>query len=315
MATPSLTPGRISSGINWRKYFNPQTLVLWLLLLPIVILLATPIWYLVAKAFTPESNQLNWPIVWYPDPFTLQNFQTIIYDRALPIFGWMFNSVIVTVVGTLLVLFVSASSAYAFARLEFPGRNILFGIFVISLLIPGVLQVIPSFLLMRDLGRFWTALGLDTNPVFGSRIFKLGLDGYPALWLPGAAGAGAIFFLRQQFFAVPKELEDAATVDGAGRLRIFAQVCLPLVRTAMISIGILIALGFWNELFWALIMLSSRENITLPVGLLVLTQSGYVQRGLAFSGAFVATVPPLILYGIFQRQIIQGMTTAGLAGR
>lgn len=292
MAAYSATRPTASASRN--SAFNTRTILLWALLLPIVIVLAAPVWYMFAKAFTPESNQYKFPIVWMPDPFTFVNFQTIFGDRALPILRWMQNSVIVTMVGTLLVLGVSSLSAYAFARLEFPGRDVIFGVLIISMMIPSVLQVIPSFLLMRD--------------------FRL-LDTYVALWLPGAAGAGTIFFLRQQFFAIPKELEDAAVVDGAGRFRVFWQVCLPLVKSALVATGILIALAFWNELFWALIMLSSREVITLPVGLLVLTQGGYVQRGLAFAGGFIATVPPLIVYAIFQRQIIQGMATAGLAGR
>ncbi|NJM41595.1 MAG: carbohydrate ABC transporter permease [Anaerolineae bacterium] len=277
-----------------QKQFPLKTALLWLLLLPIVLVLAAPVWYMFAKAFTPEINQMKFPIVWLPDPFTLQNFSTIFFDRALPVGRWMFNSAIVTIVGTFLVLFVSSLSAYAFARLEFPGRDVIFAVLIISMLIPGILQLIPVFLLMRDL--------------------KL-LDTYIALWLPGAAGAGTIFFLRQQFFALPRELEDAAVVDGASRFRVFWQVALPLVRSALVATGILTALAFWNELFWALIMLSSRENITLPVGLLVLRQSGYIQRGLAFAGGFIATAPPLVLYAFFQRQIIAGMATAGLAGR
>jgi multiple sugar transport system permease protein len=292
MATSTLAqPGSITQE---KKRFSTSTLVLWLLLLPIVVVLAAPVWYMIAKAFTPEVNQLKYPIVWVPDPFSLQNFQTIFGDRSLPILRWMLNSIIVTSVGTFLVLAVSSLSAYAYARLEFPGRDLIFAILIISMMIPGVLQVIPTFLLARDLKLF---------------------DTYIPLWLVGAAGAGTIFFLRQQFFAIPHELEDAAVVDGASRFRVFWQVALPLVKSALIAIGILIALGFWNELFWALIMLNARETITLPVGLLVLTQSGYVQRGLAFAGGFMATIPPLIVYAVFQRQIIQGMATAGLAGR
>jgi len=279
---------------NRAPFLSTKTLLLWLLLLPVVVVLAAPVWYMFAKAFTPEINQMKFPIVWLPDPFTLVNFRTIFGDRNLPILRWLTNSVIVTLVGTSLVLFVSSLSAYAFARLEFPGRDIVFGILLISMMIPGVLQVIPSFLLMRDL--------------------KL-LDTYIALWLPAAAGAGTIFFLRQQFFAIPRELEDAAVVDGAGRFRVFWQVALPLVKSALVATGILTALGFWNELFWALIMLSSREVITLPVGLLAINQGGYIQRGLSFAGGFVATVPPLLVYAFFQRQIIAGMATAGLAGR
>lgn len=277
-----------------KRHISINTVLLWILLLPVVILLAAPVWYMFAKAFTPEINQMKFPIVWVPDPFTLQNFQTIFSDRALPILRWLLNSIIVTSVGTFLVLTISSLSAYAYARLEFPGRDVIFAILIISMMIPSVLQVIPTFLLARDLKLF---------------------DTYVPLWLVGAAGAGTIFFLRQQFFAIPRELEDAAVVDGANRFRVFWQISLPLVKSALVAIGILIALGFWNDLFWPLIMLNSREIITLPVGLLVLTQSGYVQRGLAFAGGFIATVPPLIVYAIFQRQIIQGMATAGLAGR
>lgn len=292
MTTSTLFPS--GSGSRGKRRVTTNTIVLWLLLLPIVIVLAAPVWYMIAKAFTPEINQFKYPIVWLPDPFTLQNFQTIFNDRSLPILRWLLNSIIVTSVGTFLVLGISSMSAYAFSRLEFPGRDVIFAVLIISMMIPSVLQVIPTFLLARDLKLF---------------------DTYVPLWLVGAAGAGTIFFLRQQFFAIPHELEDAAVVDGAGRFRVFVQIALPLVKSALISIGILIALGFWNDLFWPLIMLNAREIITLPVGLLVLTQSGYVQRGLAFAGGFIATVPPLIVYAIFQRQIIQGMATAGLAGR
>jgi len=277
-----------------RSLLYSRTLWLWVLLFPIVLVLVAPVWYMVAKAFTPEINQMKYPIVWSPDPFSLVNFQTILFDRNLPIMRWMANSAIVTVVGMSLVLTVSTLSAYAFARLEFPGRETLFGILVVSMMIPTVLQIIPTFLLMRNL--------------------KL-LDNYLALWLPGAAGAGTIFFLRQQFFAIPKELEDAAVVDGASRFRIFWQVALPLVQGALVATGILTALAFWNELFWALIMLSSRDVITLPVGLLAINQGGYIQRGLAYAGGFMATVPPLVVYIIFQRQIIAGLATSGLGGR
>jgi multiple sugar transport system permease protein len=292
MATTTLTQPVPSSPR--KRLVSTNTLLLWVLLIPIVIVLAAPVWYMFSKAFTPEANQFKYPIVWLPDPFSLTNFQTIFGDRSLPILRWMLNSIIVTAVGTFLVLGVSSLSAYAYARLEFPGRDVIFAILIISMMIPSVLQVIPTFLLARDLKLF---------------------DTYLPLWLVGAAGAGTIFFLRQQFFSIPHELEDAAVVDGAGRFRVFWQIALPLVKSALVATGILIALGFWNELFWALIMLNAREVITLPVGLLVLQQGGYVQRGMAFAGGFIATLPPLIVYAIFQRQIIQGMATAGLAGR
>jgi multiple sugar transport system permease protein len=136
-----------------------------------------------------------------------------------------------------------------------------------------------------------------------------------AIWLPAAASVTGIFLLRQHFYSIPSELEDAARVDGANRFRIFAQISLPLVRGALVALFIFTFLALWNDLFWPLIVLSDRPMLTLPVGLIVIQQGSYIQRGLAFAGAFIASVPVLIFYAFFQRKIIAGITTAGLAGR
>jgi multiple sugar transport system permease protein len=280
-----------------------DTVLIYCLLVPLGLALVVPIWYMVDMAFTPETYQLRWPIVWIPNPFTLQNFTHIFQDRTLPVIRWLVNSAVVTTVGTVATLLLASLSAYAFARLEFPGRDLLFSVLIASLLVPGTVTLIPAFLLLRDIG---------TIPVVGK---YLGLGTYSAIWLPSLAHAWSIFFLRQQFYAIPRELEDAAYIDGAGRFRVFWQVCLPLVQAALVAQGIFTALAFWNDLFWPLIVLNDRNGLTLPVGLLVLSQGSYIQRGLAFAGAFIASAPPLIFYAIFQRQIIQGISTAGLAGR
>lgn len=286
----------VSGAMRPRRKFrlNLETLGIYLLLVPLGITLVLPVWYMVVMAFTPENFQLRWPIVWVPDPFTLRNFQHIFADATLPVARWLLNSVVVTFVGTALVLLITSLAAYAFARLDFPAKNVLFSVLIISLMIPGTITFIPAFLLLRDLSL---------------------LNSYAAIWLPAMASAWSVFFLRQQFYAIPKELEDAATVDGASRLRIYWQICLPLVQAALIAQGILTALAFWNDLFWPLIVLSDRPSLTLPVGLLVLQQGSYIQRGLAFAGGFLAAAPPLIFYFIFQRHIIKGVTTSGLAGR
>jgi multiple sugar transport system permease protein len=283
--------------INWEVMF------IYCLLVPLGLALVIPVWYMVDMAFTPENNQLRWPIVWYPEPFTLANFQHIFQDRTLPVGRWLWNSAVVTGVGTALTLFLSSLSAYAFARLEFPGRDLIFSLLIASLLVPGTVTLIPAFLLLRDIG---------TIPAVGS---YLGLGTYSAIWLPALAHVWAIFFLRQQFYAIPRELEEAAVMDGASRFRIYWQVCLPLVQAALVTQGIFTALGFWNDLFWPLIVLNDRNALTLPVGLLILSQGSYIQRGLAFAGGFLASAPPLIFYAIFQRQIVQGISTSGLAGR
>jgi multiple sugar transport system permease protein len=121
--------------------------------------------------------------------------------------------------------------------------------------------------------------------------------------------------MRQHFYAIPRDLEDAARVDGAGPFRIYWQVCLPLVRGAMVALAIFTFLGMWNDLFWPLIVLSDRETFTLPVGLVIIQQGSYIQRGLAFAAAFIASAPVLVFYAIFQRKIIAGITTTGMAGQ
>jgi multiple sugar transport system permease protein len=241
-----------------------------------------------------ESNQLNFPIEWIPRPATVANFLHIYADTTLPIVRWFGNSLIVATTGTLIIVFLSSLSGYAFARLDFPGKRFLFSLLIFSLMIPGAITLIPAFLLLRDI--------------------KL-LNTYQAIWLPASASVIGIFLMRQHFYAIPSDIEDAARIDGAGRFRIYWQVCLPMVRGSAVALFIFAFLLLWNDLFWPLIVLSDRPMLTLPVGLLVIQQGSYIQRGLAFAGAFIASVPALIFYIIFQRKIIAGITTAGMAGQ
>ena len=271
-----------------------RTLGLWLIFLPLVFIVIVPLLYMVAMAFTREANQLKFPIEWIPQPITIGNFTHIFADKTLPIMRWFGNSLMVATVGTIIVCFLSSLSGYAFARLEFPGKSMLFSLLIFSLMIPAAVTLIPAFLLLRDV--------------------KL-LNTYHAIWWPAAATVTGIFLMRQHFYAIPKDLEDAALVDGASRFRIYWQICLPLVRGALVALSIFTFLGMWNDLFWPLIVLSDREVLTLPIGLLVLQQGSYIQRGLAFAGSFIATVPVLIFYAVFQRRIIAGITTTGMAGQ
>ena len=271
-----------------------QSLVLWLVFLPLAAIVVIPLLYIISRAFTHESNQFNFPIEWIPQPITTANFTHIFADVTLPIMKWFANSLIIASVGTVIVVFLSTLSGYAFARLEFPGKRQLFSLLLFSLMIPAAITLIPAFLLLRDL--------------------KL-LTTYHAIWWPSAASVVGIFLMRQHFYAIPRELEDAARVDGASPFRIYWQICLPLVRGAMVALAIFTFLGMWNDLFWPLIVLSEREVLTLPVGLVIIQQGSYIQRGLAFAAAFIASAPVLLFYAIFQRKIIAGITTTGMAGQ
>jgi len=266
----------------------------WLAFIPLGFIVIIPVAYIVSMAFTTQQNQLLYPVRWIPDPVTLQNFRQIFNEPTLPILRWFGNSVMVATIGTVLVLTISSMSGYAFARLRFPGKNAIFSTLIASLMIPGAVTLIPVFIMLRDL--------------------KM-LDTYMAIWLPAMAGVTGIFMLRQHFYSIPSELEDAARVDGANRFRIFYQIALPLVRGAMVALAIFTFLGLWNDLFWPLIVLSGRTSLTLPVGLLVIQQGSYVNAGLAFSASFIASFPTLVLYAIFQRKIIAGVSTSGLAGQ
>jgi multiple sugar transport system permease protein len=271
-----------------------RSVLLWLIFLPLAAIVIIPLLYIVSRAFTHESNQFNFPIEWIPQPITLSNFTHIFADVTLPVMKWFANSLIIATVGTIIVVFLSTLSGYAFARLEFPGKKQLFSLLLFSLMIPAAITLIPAFLLLRDL--------------------KL-LNTYHAIWWPTAASVVGIFLMRQHFYGIPRDLEDAARVDGAGPFRIYWQVCLPLVRGAMVALAIFTFLGMWNDLFWPLIVLSEREVFTLPVGLVIIQQGSYIQRGLAFAAAFIASAPVLLFYAIFQRKIIAGITTTGMAGR
>jgi multiple sugar transport system permease protein len=289
--TTDTTKARFIPGWNSKLLRTPG---LWLVFLPLVLTVIIPLLYMFSMAFTLESKQLNFPIEWIPSPPTISNFTHIFADKTLPIVKWFGNSLLVATVGTIIVVFLSSLSGYAFARLEFPGKSMLFSLLLFSLMIPVAVTLIPSFLLLRDV--------------------KL-LNTYHAIWWPAAASVTGIFLMRQHFYAIPRDLEDAALVDGAGRFRIYWQVCLPLVRGAMVALSIFTFLGLWNDLFWPLIVLSDRPMLTLPVGLIVIQQGSYIQRGLAFAAAFIASVPVLVFYAVFQRKIIAGITTTGMAGQ
>ena len=293
MTTQSKTTNSILRLLPGRKMLW-RSLLLWLVFLPLAVVIIIPLLYITSMAFTHESNQLNFPIEWIPNPITTANFTHIFADVTLPIVKWFGNSLVISGVGTLIVVFLSTLSGYAFARLEFPFKSQLFSLLIFSLMIPAAITLIPAFLLLRDL--------------------KL-LNSYHAIWWPTAASVLGIFLMRQHFYAIPRDLEDAARVDGAGPFRIYWQICLPLVRGAMVALAIFTFLGMWNDLFWPLIVLSEREVLTLPVGLVIIQQGSYIQRGLAFAAAFIASTPILVFYAIFQRKIIEGVTTTGMAGQ
>lgn len=282
-----------------RSFSKPRRIKLGTVLLYLGLILAVlttilPVFWMYTRALLPEAEQMTWPIQWIPWNATLDNFRRILNDPTLPVFRWLLNSLFVATTVTALVLFMSSLTAYAYARLEFPGRDVIFFLLLVSLMIPSAVTFIPNFLMMRNLKWLDTYHGL--------------------IWIHGASVFG-IFMLKQHFLSIPKELEEAAVVDGAGRFRIYWQICLPLIKSSAVALAIFTFLANWNDLFWPLIIMSDRTKLTLTVGLQVLGAGNAIQRGVTFAAAALATTPALILYAIFQRRIVEGITMTGMGGR
>ncbi|MEZ4622769.1 MAG: carbohydrate ABC transporter permease [Caldilineaceae bacterium] len=253
-----------------------------------------PFYWMMALSFTPESQIYRWPLQLAPATPTFENYNLLFARPDLMIPRWLFNSLYIASAETVLGLFICSMAAYGFARLEFPGRDKLFYSLLFALMVPTQVTLIPTFLLVRWLG--W-------------------LDSYHGVIWPGVASVFSVFMLRQFFLSVPRELEEAAFIDGASRFRIYWQIVLPLARSGLVALTIFLFLGSWNNLFWPLIILNRLEMRTLTVGLTVLRGTyGADQMGMVMAGATVASIPVLIFYAIFQRQIMKSIMLTGIKG-
>lgn len=254
-----------------------------------------PLIITVSQSFMTNQEVNRWPPKIIPTQPTTEGYHTALTQQDIRLDIWLRNSVIAATGYTLAVLVICAPAAYAFARLRFPGNKILFAILLVTIMIPGQVTLIPNYLLLRDLK--W-------------------LDTFNALIFPGAANVFGVFLLRQFFMAIPKELEEAAVLDGASYFGRFWRVILPLSTNALAALAIFVFLGHFNDLFWPIIVTSTLETRTLPVGLSIM-QSSYAgqYRPMILAGVVMSTLPILIVYIIFQRRIIQGVTLTGMGGR
>lgn len=278
--------------MRWRP--SPVRILLYLLMTLAAILFLMPVAWMLVMSILPEHEIFQPVPHWIPQEPTLQNFQES-FKRAeeAPVLRWFLNSVLVAGTGTVCYLLLTSMAAYAFSRLQFPGRNVLFFIVIATLIIPGQVTIIPVFLLLQKLHWFNT---------------------YYALIVPGLAGAFGVFLLRQFFLTIPKELEEAALIDGCGRAGIYWRVILPLGKPALATLAIFSFLGGWNDFMLPLIATNEIEMRTLPVGLTIFLGRYSMQYGLVMATAVIATLPVLVMFLLFQRHIIRGVVLTGLKG-
>lgn len=254
-------------------------------------LFVLPVALIFVTAFKPDGEILNFRGL-LPREGTLENFREVLGNpEEIPLGRWFFNSVFISSCVTLLVLTVSSLAAYGLARLNLPGKRWVFAIIVATMMVPGQILLVPVYLILNWLG--W-------------------LDTPAALIVPAGAGAFGVFLLHQFFLRIPRELEEAAALDGCSRLGIFWHVVLPLSFPAIATLGIFTFVGSWNGFLAPLVFLDSVDKYTLPVGIALFQTSYYAEYGLTLAASVICTLPVIVVFLLFQKHIIKGVSLSGL---
>jgi len=272
-----------------RRTLSPGTIFVSLALLLGAILTAIPYAYMALSAFKPQGEIFGTPITFLPEAPTLDNMRDLF--ETLPYARWYLNTAIVAVVGTALTTAMSSLAGFAFAKYDFRFKNVLFTMVLATVLIPFQVLVVPQFQIVKALGGFNT---------------------YWALILPVAANAFGIFLMRQYTISVPDELIDAARVDGASEFGIWWRVVVPLVRGGLAVVATISFLAYWNEFFWPLIVTTEPSMFVVNLGIASLIGPYDAQYGILLSGALLASLPLIVVFLFFQRQIIEGLTAGAI---
>lgn len=258
---------------------------------------ALPLVWMLSTSVKPPGQVLTRTVEWLPHTVTLENYIKVMQK---PVVHWMLNSAIVTAASTIISLATGAMAGYALARLNFPGRKTLFFLILAVLMIPTEMTIVPLFI----------------------GVLRVGLvNSYLALMVPSLASAFSVYLFRNFFLSMPRELEDAASLDGAHRFRIFWSVALPVARPAVIAGAILLSTNYWNAFLWPLLVIFQENMKTLPVGMAGFTPGTGVGQSTQLGGyapamaaMTILTIPSILVFLLLQRQFIEGTTSAGIKG-
>ncbi|MFC4585404.1 carbohydrate ABC transporter permease [Sphaerisporangium corydalis] len=256
----------------------------------IALLWLTPLLWAVDTALKPESDTTRIPVTWW-GAFTFDAFRKVFAESDLA--RWFLNSTVVAVGVTVLVLLTASMAAYGFSRTAFRGRRALFGIVIAGIMVPPQVLVVPLFREMLGLGL---------------------VDTYWAMILPQVAAPAMVFILKKFFDGLPRELEEAARVDGASPWRLYWQVVLPLSRPVLAAVGIFTFILTWNNFFWPFLAVSDPDLMTIPVGLATIQSSYGLRYAQIMASAVLGGLPLLVAYVFFQRDIIRSVAHTGLSG-
>lgn len=271
-----------------------KTTVLYAVLILLTAIFIGPLVWMVLTSFKTSAGSIQMPPNWIPDPFSTEGYSSIFYSETqTPVHRWLANSAVAATAHMILVLVTAAPAAYALARMDFPGKNLMFTIIVSTIFVPGLILLMPNYLIVDRLG--W-------------------LDSLWALIVPEAAGAFGVFFLRQFFLSLPREIEEAALLDRANRFQIFIHIVLPLSKPALATLAVLSFLSNWNNFLWPIYVLFSADKLTLPAGLATLQNAYSTDYSIVMAGAVIASVPVLIVFTFAQRFVIEGVAGSALKG-
>jgi multiple sugar transport system permease protein len=289
-----------------RRRFRPTRALRYVILSAGAVLFVAPFAYMVTSSFQPLSEIFSYPPKWIPTDPTLQNYRDF-FGSGHQIGRWIVNSAFTTAAITVAQLFFSSLVAYTFAKRTFPGRDVLFFLMLATMMLPVQITVIPNYLILKGIPLFG---GNDLSGIGGHGW----LDSYWGIIMPNLVSPFGIFLLRQYMRSIPDELLDAARMDGAGHFRIYWKVILPLSRPALAALAIFTFQFWWAAFFWPLIVVSSPELYTLPLGLALFQEQNRTVWNLIMAGSVLASIPLIIVFLIFQRQFVRGISLQGMKG-
>ncbi|MBL8116860.1 MAG: carbohydrate ABC transporter permease [Anaerolineae bacterium] len=277
-----------SIGDSWTGKFARYGMMVVL-----IVVMVLPFLWMLSTSLKPQQYILQTVPQLIPDPLSFESYTKL--AERIDLVRVFFNSFFVAVVGTAGQILVSAMAAFAFARMQWRGRDVVFVLYLATMMIPSVALVIPQFILVRQLG--W-------------------MNSYSALIIPALFSAFGTFLLRQSFLGLPKDFEEAAFVDGANYFTIFWRIVLPLSQPALATLGVFSFMGLWNAYLWPLFVARQDAVMTLPVALATL-QSGprsLTEWNMVMAGSVIAVLPILVAYLLAQRWFVQGVVSSGIKG-
>jgi multiple sugar transport system permease protein len=264
------------------------------LLIAISVAFMFPFYWMVISSLKEKTDIFTYPVEWWPNPILWENYATAINYKGFPFFRFLGNSLFYAVGVTIGTVLSCAAVGYGFARLRFPGRDLLFMLTISTLMIPAIITFIPTFILFKSLGMLGNYTPLILPAFFGNAFF--------------------IFMMRQFFQGLPVELMDAARVDGADEFRIFWQIMLPLVQVALLVVAVFTFLYTWHDFFSPLVYLSDQSQYPISLGLFAFRAQRTTEWSLMMAASTLATLPLVIVFFLAQRHFLEGIRMTGIKG-